>query len=98
MKYSCQDCLYPSLHRLWSSFYCRYSYSIFYSIISIDFVVDKGTYDALACGFVTDADGKQQPNKTMIKALTQEMVRVTARGGSTVIITNGTPEKRLADL
>lgn len=34
----------------------------------------------------------------MIKALTQEMIRVTAKGGSTIIITNGTPEKRLTDL
>lgn len=24
-----------------------------------DFVIDKGTYDALACGFVTDEQGKQ---------------------------------------
>lgn len=34
----------------------------------------------------------------MIKLLTQEMVRVTRPGGAVVIITNGTPEKRLNDL
>ena len=57
-----------------------------------DLVVDKGTYDALACGFDNSA-----PDKTMIRKLFQEMVRVTASSGATLIITNGTPEKRMAD-
>ena len=58
-----------------------------------DLVVDKGTYDALACGF----DGNSQPDKTMVRKLFQEMVRVTAKTGALMIITNGTPEKRLDD-
>lgn len=54
-----------------------------------DIVVDKGTYDALAC---------DESNKTMICNLTKEMMRVTRKGGAVVIITNGTPVKRLSDL
>ena len=54
-----------------------------------DITVDKGTYDALAC---------DEKDKTMIKNLTKEMLRVTKKGGAVVIITNGTPEKRLNDL
>mmetsp|Transcript_32162 Transcript_32162/g.49188 ORF Transcript_32162/g.49188 Transcript_32162/m.49188 type:complete len:115 (-) Transcript_32162:625-969(-) len=49
---------------------------------SFDLVIDKGTYDALAC---------DETDKTMIKNLTQEMVRVTRPGGAVVIITNGVP-------
>ena len=54
-----------------------------------DITIDKGTYDALAC---SDKD------KTPIKNLTQEMLRVTRKGGALVIITNGVPQKRLKDL
>ena len=53
-----------------------------------DMVIDKGTYAALACG----------DDKVMIGKLTKEMYRVTRKGGYTIIITNGTPEKRLNDL
>lgn len=53
-----------------------------------DITVDKGTYDALAC---------DEKDKTMIMNLTKEMLRVTKKGGAVVIITNGTPEKRLKD-
>ena len=76
-----------------------------------DVVIDKGTYDALACGTVegggdgdaAGAEAQEQPkkqvaDKSMIRLLTQEMVRVTRPGGAVVIITNGTPEKRLNDL
>lgn len=59
---------------------------------SFDIVIDKGTYDALACGIVDNND------KSMIRNLTQEMLRVTCVGGATVIITHGTPAKRLSDL
>ena len=52
---------------------------------SFDVVIDKGTYDALACG-----DSKEQT-----KALFTEMLRVTKN--SLLIITNGTPEKRMPD-
>ena len=66
-----------------------------------DIVIDKGTYDALACGTVEgdpNSDVKPKADKTAIKLLTQEMVRVTRKGGAVVIITNGIPEKRLNDL
>ena len=53
-----------------------------------DIVIDKGTYDALAC------DPK---DKSMIEKLFKEMVRVTKPGGAVVIITNGIPAKRMAD-
>lgn len=67
---------------------------------SFDLVIDKGTYDALACGTVEGEEegAKPKADKSMIKKLTQEMVRVTRTGGAVVIITNGTPEKRLNDL
>ena len=54
-----------------------------------DITVDKGTYDALAC---------DEKDKTMIKNLTKEMLRVTKKGGAVVIITNGVPQKRMNDL
>lgn len=53
-----------------------------------DLTIDKGTYDALAC---------DPTDKTMISNLFKEMVRVTKVGGSVIIITNGTPAKRMAD-
>ena len=53
-----------------------------------DLTIDKGTYDALAC------DPK---DKTMIKKLFLEMIRVTKPTGAVVIITNGIPVKRLPD-
>lgn len=53
-----------------------------------DLVIDKGTYDALACN---------EQDKTMIKNLTKEMIRVTKKGGAVIIITNGIPQKRVAD-
>jgi ubiquinone/menaquinone biosynthesis C-methylase UbiE len=54
-----------------------------------DIVIDKGTYDALAC---------DETDKTMIRNLTQEMMRVCRKGGAVVIITNGIPLKRMTDL
>lgn len=53
-----------------------------------DIVVDKGTYDALAC---------DEKDKTMIRNLFREMLRVTKKGGAVAIITNGIPQKRLKD-
>ena len=50
-----------------------------------DIVLDKGTFDALAC----------ENNRLPMQTLTQEMLRVTRKGGATVIITNGTEEKRV---
>jgi len=50
-----------------------------------DLVIDKGTFDALACG----------KEKTILRRLVQEMVRVTSINGSCIIITHGTPEKRM---
>jgi len=59
-----------------------------YDSDTFDVVIDKGTYDALAC------DPK---DKKMIEKLYKEMLRVTKPGGSVVIITNGTPAKRMSD-
>ena len=56
---------------------------------TFDVVIDKGTYDALAC---------DEQDKTMISRLTKEMIRVTRVGGAVVIITNGVPQKRMGDL
>ena len=50
---------------------------------TFDVCVDKGTFDALACG----------EDKTVIRDLTREMLRVASH--SVCIITSGTPEKRL---
>lgn len=47
-----------------------------------DLTIDKGTYDALACN---------EKDKTMIKNLFLEMIRVTKVGGAVLIITNGIP-------
>ena len=55
---------------------------------SFDVVIDKGTYDALAC---------DETDKTMIRNLTKEMLRVTRKDGAVVIITNGVPQKRMDD-
>ena len=53
---------------------------------SFDITIDKGTYDALACS---------ENDKSMIRNLYLEMIRVTKH--AVVIITNGTPEKRMPD-
>lgn len=53
-----------------------------------DLTIDKGTYDALAC---------DEQDKTMIKNLFCEMLRVTKKGGAVCIITNGIPLKRMDD-
>ena len=52
-----------------------------------DITMDKGTYDALAC--------TEGGDKSMIRDLLTEMVRVSKH--AVIIITNGTPEKRLND-
>jgi hypothetical protein len=51
---------------------------------TFDVCIDKGTFDALACGFNTDIPVK----------LVSEMMRVCRV--ATVIITSGGPEKRMA--
>lgn len=53
---------------------------------TFDLVIDKGTYDALACG----------PDKTIPTKLMKEMFRVCKPSGCIYEISNGTPEKRLA--
>jgi ubiquinone/menaquinone biosynthesis C-methylase UbiE len=53
---------------------------------TFDICIDKGTYDALACN---------ENDKSMIRNLYLEMIRVTKH--AVVIITNGTPEKRMND-
>eukprot|EP00350_Pseudokeronopsis_sp_OXSARD2_P008188 CAMPEP_0170553702 /NCGR_PEP_ID=MMETSP0211-20121228/11534_1 /TAXON_ID=311385 /ORGANISM="Pseudokeronopsis sp., Strain OXSARD2" /LENGTH=166 /DNA_ID=CAMNT_0010862207 /DNA_START=334 /DNA_END=834 /DNA_ORIENTATION=- len=50
---------------------------------AFDLAIDKGTYDALACG----------PNKDILKKLVGEMVRVSRE--AVIIISSGTPEKRM---
>ena len=50
---------------------------------SFDFCIDKGTFDALACGVPPDTLG----------ALLQEMMRVCRI--CTILVTSGTPEKRM---
>jgi len=50
---------------------------------SFDVCVDKGTYDALACG----------PDRSVIRNLTQEMLRVASH--SVVIVSSGTPDRRM---
>lgn len=51
---------------------------------SFDVCVDKGTFDALACG----------PDRSVIKNLMQEMLRVASH--SVVVITSGTPDRRMS--
>ena len=50
---------------------------------SFDVCIDKGTFDALACG----------PDRTVICNLMQEMLRVASH--SVVVISSGTPNKRM---
>ena len=50
---------------------------------SFDVCVDKGTFDALACG----------PDRSVIRRLTREMIRVSSI--ATVIISSGTPDRRM---
>ena len=50
---------------------------------AFDVCVDKGTFDALACG----------PDRTVIRNLMQEMLRVCKH--SVVIISSGTPDRRM---
>jgi hypothetical protein len=49
---------------------------------SFDFCIDKGTFDALACG----------QDRSMLKNLLQEMNRVCSV--ATILISSGTPERR----
>lgn len=51
---------------------------------AFDVCVDKGTFDALACG----------PDRTVIRNLMQEMLRVARH--SVVVISSGTPDRRMA--
>ncbi len=51
---------------------------------TFDVCIDKGTFDALACGFNTEIPVK----------LVSEMMRVCRV--ATVIVTSGGPEKRMA--
>ena len=50
---------------------------------SFDVCIDKGTFDALACG----------PDRTVICNLMREMLRVASH--SVVVISSGTPNKRM---
>mmetsp|Transcript_33800 Transcript_33800/g.39765 ORF Transcript_33800/g.39765 Transcript_33800/m.39765 type:complete len:94 (-) Transcript_33800:255-536(-) len=50
---------------------------------SFDVCVDKGTFDALACG----------PDRSVICNLMREMLRVASH--SVVIISSGTPDRRM---
>ena len=50
---------------------------------AFDVCVDKGTFDALACG----------PDRTVIRNLMQEMLRVARH--SVVVISSGTPDRRM---
>jgi len=50
---------------------------------AFDFCVDKGTFDALACG----------PDKLILGRLLQEMTRVSKHG--IILISSGTPERRM---
>ena len=50
---------------------------------SFDVCVDKGTFDALACG----------PDRTVIRNLMREMLRVASH--SVVVISSGTPDRRM---
>lgn len=60
---------------------------------SFDICVDKGTYDALAVTFIILILIQCGPNREILKTLVQEMVRVSSK--AVVIISSGTPEKRL---
>ena len=51
---------------------------------SFDFCIDKGTYDALACGCSTET----------LASLLREMMRVSRI--ATIMISSGTPEKRMS--
>jgi len=50
---------------------------------SFDFCIDKGTYDALACGCSAET----------LASLLREMMRVSRV--ATIMISSGTPEKRM---
>jgi ubiquinone/menaquinone biosynthesis C-methylase UbiE len=52
---------------------------------TFDLVIDKGTYDALACGDISTPEGN----------LLREMMRVLKPNGFLAEITNGTEVKRL---
>ena len=51
---------------------------------SFDVCIDKGTFDALACG----------PDRSVICNLTKEMMRVCKE--AVVVITSGTPDRRMS--
>ena len=50
---------------------------------AFDVCVDKGTFDALACG----------PDRSVIQNLMLEMLRVARH--SVVVVTSGTPDRRM---
>ena len=50
---------------------------------SFDVCIDKGTFDALACG----------PDRSVIRNLMQEMLRVASH--SVVVVSSGTPDRRM---
>ena len=50
---------------------------------SFDVCIDKGTFDALACG----------PDRSVVCKLTQEMLRVARH--SVVVVSSGTPDRRV---
>lgn len=51
---------------------------------SFDVCIDKGTFDALACG----------SDRSVIRNLMQEMLRVASH--SVVVISSGTPDRRMS--
>lgn len=57
---------------------------------TFDLVIDKGTYDALSVELMLTQCGDS--GETLQK-FTNEIVRVTAKGGCAIIITHGSPEK-----
>ena len=61
---------------------------------SFDICLDKGTYDALAVKYIRVTNICQcGADKTPLKSLVQEMVRVAKK--AVVIVSSGTPDKRM---
>ena len=83
------DVVLRKMYNLYSPTYSGFEFTAMdatrmnYRDNSFDVCVDKGTFDALACG----------PDRSVIRNLTQEMMRVACH--SIVIVSSGTPENRL---
>ena len=78
------------MHQLYAPTYSGFEFTAMdatamnYRDNSFDVCVDKGTFDALACG----------PDKSVICNLMREMLRVCSH--SVVVVSSGTPDRRMS--